>query len=248
VEEYTPDERKTQEYREKLLNGKTCESYNDKFSRISAKLSVSQLKKGLLDEEETVRIKPILKKLPSFMNDGTEADGSEKGTAVHIFMQFANYRILEEKGAKYEADRLLELGFITKRMRDIMDLTVLDAFVKSGLYEKIKKAPKLYRERRFNLKLPVSEFTGDMDKRLSDEFILVQGVSDLYFENPDGTITLADFKTDRVKDPDGEEVLRSRHTEQLAYYKRAIEEITGKTVSKVYVYSFSLSREVEIKA
>ncbi|MBR3996143.1 MAG: hypothetical protein IKI97_12805, partial [Clostridia bacterium] len=216
------------------------------LSNMSAKISVSQLKKGLLDEEEKVQMKTVLKAMPRFMNDTSEADGAEKGTAAHIFMQFSDYELLEKYGAKKEADRLLECGFITKRMRDIVDLDVLDGFIRSNLYKNIKNAPKLYRERRFNLMLPASEFTEKYDDRLSDEFILVQGVSDLYFENTDGTLTLVDFKTDRVSEAGGEDILRKRHTEQLGYYKRAIEEITQKSVSKVYVYSFALSREIEI--
>jgi len=191
-------------------------------------------------------MKVALKKRPVFMQVKDDADYAEKGTAAHIFMQFADYALLEKNGARAEAERLLKLGFITQRMYDIVDCDSLDAFVKSDLYTSVKAAPKLYRERRFNLKLPAREFTDKIDSRLSDEFILVQGVSDLYFDNPDGTLTLVDFKTDRVSEDNGEMILRERHSEQLRYYKRAIEEITEKSVSKVYVYSFALSRGVEI--
>ena len=242
-----PDEEEVLKYTAKLKKCAEKNDYPDILSKISAKISVSQLKKGLLDEEEPLKMKPQLKSLPRFMSDTAEVNASEKGTAAHIFMQFADYKLLEEKGACSEADRLLEKGFITKRMRDILDLSVLDGFINSKLYSEVKKAPKLYRERRFNLKLPVSEFTTEKTNIPKDEFILVQGVSDLYFENSDGTLTLVDFKTDRVKQSDGEQVLRARHSEQLGYYSRAIEEITGKKVSKIYVYSFALGREIEIK-
>ncbi len=240
------DYTKKQEYIKLLTDAKKNAHYSSNLSKISSKLSVSQLKKGLLDDEDMLKMKVTLKNRPSFMQAKSEADYTERGTATHIFMQFANYELLCENGAHREAERLLKLGFITDRMYEIMDYETLDRFTKSNLYTKIKSAPKLYRERRFNLKFPASEFTDKVDTRLSDEFILIQGVSDLYFENPDGTLTLVDFKTDRVTQETGEKILRERHTEQLRYYKRAIEEITEKTVSKVYVYSFSLSREVEI--
>lgn len=233
-------------YSNMLAYARRNEHYSSKLSKLASKLSVSQLKKGLLDDEDTLHMKVTLKNRPSFMLEKRDADSAEKGTAAHIFMQFADYGLLEKEGAANEADRLLKLGFITQRMREIVDLDVLDGFVKSDLYEKIKIAPKLYRERRFNLKLPAHEFTDKLDTRLSDEFILVQGVSDLYFENPDGTLTLVDFKTDRVPPQNGEDILRTRHSEQLRYYKRAIEEITAKSVSNVYIYSFALSREVEV--
>ncbi|MBR5307998.1 MAG: helicase-exonuclease AddAB subunit AddA [Clostridia bacterium] len=241
------DSTKIDAYSRAISEAKKNGHYSSALSKISAKLSVSRLKKGLLDEEQTLGMKVTVKKKPSFMLDKAEADAAEKGTAAHTFMQFADFDRLSEKGSQSEADRLLSLGFITARMHRILDTEPLDAFVGSKLFGMMKNAPKLYRERRFNLKLPASEFTEKYDERLKDEFILVQGVSDLYFENPDGTLTLVDFKTDNVREADGEEILRNRHTEQLRYYKRAVEEITAKTVSKVYLYSFALSREVEIK-
>lgn len=238
------DAEKVKVYADILKDADSGVGYPVILSGISAKISVSQLKKGLLDEDEVSKMRPAVKALPKFMADVSEADGAEKGTAAHIFMQFADYGNLEENGAAAEADRLLAKGFITKRMRSILELDILDGFIRSGLYSDIKKAGKLYRERRFNLRLPVSEFTDKLPEGSDGDFILVQGVSDLYFENPDGTLTLVDFKTDRVRENDGEEILKARHTEQLGYYKRAIEEITRKRVSKVYVYSFALSREI----
>lgn len=238
------DKEKKNELLKKLKLAKSAPAYTSPLSRIAAKLSVSQLKKGLLDEDETLQMAPALKKLPDFMLDNTSADSAEKGTAAHIFMQFADYESLEKNGAAYEADRLLSLGFITSRMREIIDLGVLDSFVKSNLYGKIKMSTRKYRERRFNLRLPASEFTEKNQGVASDEFILVQGVSDLYFENADGTLTLVDFKTDRVREDGGEDVLKARHSTQLGYYKRAIEEITGKTVSETFIYSFALGREI----
>lgn len=238
------DTSKVADYTSIIEEAKKRTPYKSVLSSVAAKISVSRLKKGLLDEEEAVAMETAIKKMPKFMQKDTEADSAEKGTAAHTFMQFASYENLEKMGAKCEADRLLEMGFITKRMREILDLSILDAFTKSNLYKDIKKASKLYRERRFNLKLSASEFTEKDKDALSDEFILVQGVSDLYYIGEDGKITLVDFKTDRVNETDGETVLKSRHTMQLSYYKRAIEEITGIEVSKVYIYSFSLGREI----
>lgn len=241
---YTADQEKKMQILENLRAAKAAPAYKSRFSKIPAKLSVSQLKKGLLDEEENATMVPALKKLPDFMLENSIAGSAEKGTAAHIFMQFADYESLEKNGAAKEADRLLSLGFITKRMREIIELDMLDAFAKSELYRKIKQSTRQYRERRFNLRLPASEFSEKNQDISGDEFILIQGVSDLYFENPDGSITLVDFKTDRVKENGGENILKARHSTQLGYYKHAIQEITGKTVSEVYIYSFALGREI----
>lgn len=239
-----PNQEVISKYTAELKIAKESTVYKSSLSGISAKLSVSQLKKGLLDAEETVEMTPKLKKYPNFMQNNSTVDYAERGTAIHIFMQFANYANIENNGVSAEATRLLNKGFITNRMYEILDLEAIENFIKSNFYKKIKAAPKLYRERRFNLKLSASEFTQSDNPRLKNEFILVQGVTDIYFEEKDGSIILADFKTDRVTPQNGEDILRSRHSEQLKYYKRAVEEITGKQVSKVYIYSFALSKEI----
>ena len=74
------------------------------------------------------------------------------------------------------------------------------------------------------------------------EFRMIQGVIDLYFEEPDGLV-IADYKTDRVKD--GAELVR-RYRIQLELYKQALEQATGKTVKECWIYSTSLGEEIRV--
>ena len=71
----------------------------------------------------------------------------------------------------------------------------------------------------------------------------MQGVIDCFFENPDGSYTVVDYKTDRVRT--GEE-LAERHKVQISDYRRAVERMTGKKVSRCILYSFALNSEVEV--
>ena len=71
--------------------------------------------------------------------------------------------------------------------------------------------------------------------------VLVQGVIDAWFENEDGTLSVLDFKTDRVKE---ERVLVERHRDQLLLYGKALEKLTGKAVRDIYLYSFALGKEI----
>ncbi len=232
------------EYTDILKRNEKLQKRQSPLSNIVSKISVSQLKKGLLDEEEAVSISPKIRELPKFLKENNTIPANEKGTAAHIFMQFVSFENFEKNGIKSEAQRLLNCGFITQRMFEIIDYDSISGFFESELYSRMKNSPRIYRERRFNLRLPALEFTEKPDSALKDEFILVQGVIDLYFENGDGTFTLVDFKTDNVSESTGEDILRRRHSEQMKYYKRAIEEITGKPVTDSYIYSFSLSREI----
>ena len=56
---------------------------------------------------------------------------------------------------------------------------------------------------------------------------------------------LVDYKTDRVTDPDGSD-LAKRYEKQLLYYKKALQQITGKEVKEMDIYSVSLGRKIEI--
>ena len=161
-----------------------------------------------------------------------------------MFMQFADYKN-SENGCEREADRLLENGFIDSRQREILDIKKLDKFFSTDFYKLMAKSKKLYRERRFNLLIDASEYTDKIEK--GQENVLVQGVVDLYFENQDGTFSVVDFKTDKVDTQDGERVLIERHKTQLKYYCKAVSEIMQRRVSKAYLYSFSLMREIEVE-
>jgi ATP-dependent helicase/nuclease subunit A len=115
-------------------------------------------------------------------------------------------------------------------------------------------AKKLYRELRFNVKLPVRYFTEDEEKNqlYGDEAVLVQGVIDCVYEDEAGEYHLVDYKTDRLTYEErknavlGEEKLRRAHSTQLSYYALAIREMFGKMPKSIAVYSLHLGREVEI--
>ncbi len=204
---------------------------------VPQKLSVSQLHIGLSDDvEEVPQVRPYEK--PSFMSakKGTAAD---IGTAMHTFVQFCDYAVCERKGCEYEAQRLLREEFITSAQYDMLDFTKLDDFFKSPLYEKIKNSHDVRREMRFNILVDGEKIT----PHAQGEKILVQGVIDCFFENPDGEYTVVDFKTDRVRDPD---ILVERHHTQLEFYASAVEDMTDRKVKEKIIYSFELSRGINI--
>ncbi len=230
---------------EKLKSNDLFKYRSEIMTKIPSKLTVSMLKTGLLDDEQTdsddVR---DLRTAPLFLSDETAPTGSEKGTAMHMFMQFARYEECES-GCEKEADRLLDQGFIDSRQRKILDIAVLDEFFRSDFYKLIKQSKNVFRERRFNLLTDASEYTDKVPK--GHENVLVQGVIDLYFENDDGSFTVVDFKTDRVGGKDGEKVLCERHAKQLEYYCRAVREITGKPVRDAYLYSFAMMKAIPVE-
>lgn len=231
---------------EKLAeNGKF--EYPDKLlTRLPSKLTVSQLKSGLLDDdgEMPYAAKRDLRTMPDFAVSDTKPGANQRGTAMHLFMQFANYERCAEHGCEAEADRLTDQQFIDVRTREMLNISKLDEFFKTPLYDEIKSSVKVFRERRFNLEADASEFSENVEKGKAK--LLVQGVIDLYFQNADGTYTVVDFKTDKVSGKDAESILIQRHAEQLNIYRTAVERITKGIIKKAVIFSFELMKSIEV--
>ncbi|MBR6776262.1 MAG: UvrD-helicase domain-containing protein [Clostridia bacterium] len=213
--------------------------YPEKGWDIPAKISVSEIRPGLLEEEEytrTVKVSSVLRKPKSLC--GQIFNAADKGTANHLFMQFASFENALKKGTEAEANRLAEKGFITPEQLALMDFKALNGFFRSDLYRRMSLSPRLYREKRFSVEESDTVVGGT-----GKEKILVQGVIDCFFQNPDGTYTVVDYKTDRTRD---RKELVSRHKAQISFYCAAVERMTGKRVSKAVIYSFSIGDEVEV--
>ena len=81
-----------------------------------------------------------------------------------------------------------------------------------------------------------------LDERVKDEKIVVQGAVDICFvENEE--VVILDFKTDRVED---DAALNQAYAEQLNIYALACEKIFGLPIKQKIIYSFALSKEIEI--
>ncbi|MBR3836799.1 MAG: UvrD-helicase domain-containing protein [Clostridia bacterium] len=201
------------------------------------KLSVSQLLREKR-KEEAPELFP--RRLMDFEH-GILTSGAEKiGTATHQVMQFADFAAMEAR-PEAEFERLVRRGFLTEEDMALVEKEKVLAFFSSPLYKRMKAAPSVEHEKRFNVLLP-AEVLGVG----TSGTVLVQGVVDAWFENPDGSLTLLDFKTDRVKEPEGAEVLRERHGDQLRLYALAVEALTDKKVSALSLYSFALGKEIPV--
>jgi len=99
---------------------------------------------------------------------------------------------------------------------------------------------KLYREQPFVLGVDAKELYPEEE---DGELILIQGIIDAYFEEPDGLVVL-DYKTDKVNN--GKE-LAEKYQEQLRYYAKALEQMSGKKVKEKIIYSFTLKKEIYIE-
>ena len=200
-----------------------------------------------LSEED----RPIL---PSFAVGTDEDESAKRGIATHLFMQFCDLDRLIKEGAVAELDRLVSLGFISPADKDRVRIREIELFRASNLIGQMLSAEKIYRELRFNVFLPATEFTSDEEKLAAykGKSILVQGVIDCIVIGKDGDILLCDYKTDRLNRAElsdrslAEKKLRDKHSMQLGLYTLAVEKIFGKRPDRVEIYSLPLGDTVEI--
>ncbi len=223
-------------------------------TRIPAKLSISRLYPDILDDvilEEVISEErlPQVVKAPRFIT-GAEVDAAKRGTATHLFMQFFDFAYARTNGAESELQRLTDARFLTAEDAALVNLDEVKTFLASPLFADMCRAKRIYREQRFNLTLPAADFATDvgLKEALAGETVLVQGVIDCFFYTEDGDIVLVDYKTDRLpKDrAAAEEKLRAAHSRQLAYYKRAIEEICDKAPKHTLIYSLCLGDAIPV--
>ena len=214
---------------------------------------------SLLGEERAPSVQsssdraPKSRYLPRFMGGMTD-EGAARGTATHLFLQFADFSALARNGAEAELSRLLEERFLTKEDGALVRLGEVAAFTQSRLFAAIAEGGVLYRELRFHVRLPAAAFTADPARKeaYAKESVLVQGVMDGVLLRPDGELWLFDYKTDRLTAEErkdrtlAEEKLRTRYRSQLSYYAAACRSIFGRSPDRVMIYSLALGDTVEV--
>lgn len=243
-------------------------SYPDRIlCGIPEKLSVSFLSPSVLDgtqEGEDVEslsldnesdLKIEVGILPSFLTGKEDDESKRRGVSTHKFMQFCDFAYLAENGVEAEIIRLLSQGFLTARDGERVRREEIMLFTQSELFVRLRAAKKIWREFRFHVELPAALFTRDPQRRdaLGERTLLVQGVMDCVMRESDGSLSLVDYKTDRIPSAYREDIagarrlLRDRHAAQLGYYRLAAERIFGTLPTRTEIYSLALGSCIALK-
>ena len=210
---------------------------------------------GAADAEKTDSRPRRRRVMPRFIGGRTPAQTSAlSGIATHLYLQFCDLDRLIDLGAVAELDSLVEREFLSPDEAALVRLDEIEKFRSSELLMRMRAAKRLYRELRFNIRLPAEDFSREPQRRsaISGKKILVQGVIDCIIENADGTLSLIDYKTDRLTQSElankalAEETLNEKHARQLSYYEGAVLEMFGKAPDTVEIYSLPLGDTVNV--
>lgn len=220
-----------------------------KLSQIPSKLAVSKLYPDILDSDDgalELFADNAMDRIPEFFSTVTDTPSpAERGTATHLFLQFCNFEYAMLHGANEELERLCSLKFLPQNTPSLIYLDELENFAQGEFISEILTAKRVIREQRFNISLPISDFTKDSElvERASGASLAVQGVIDLILVDKDGGVHLYDYKTDRLSKSElsspelARRKLQSAHAEQLSYYAKAVALMFGKPCDSVQVYS-----------
>lgn len=180
--------------------------------------------------------------LPRFRQEKSGLINTRYGTIIHKLFEKIPIDLMKDKATVLsEIERLTKEGYYTEEEANQINPYIFTSFYNTKLAKEMQIALQhnlLYRERPFVLGVPAKEI---LPQSASEELTMVQGVIDAYYES-DGKLIIVDYKTDRAS----ADQLIARYSIQLKYYKRALEQITGKQVEKTVIYSTYLKCEIEI--
>ena len=216
-----------------------------KLAAVPAKVSVTSI---VHKAEQTTLERP------GFLSkDGLTA--AEMGTALHAFLEHADFAALAEAKAAgtldeaigAERDRQAAAQLTAPEIAAKLDAVRIRRFVQSEAFAKICAAQQVLRELAFITALPAAEVLAAQGSPAPDTApeaqVLVQGIADLVLVYPDH-LELLDYKTDRRKT--AVDFVRA-YKPQLDLYALAVgKRFAPKPVTYKGIYSLELGRLIEV--
>ena len=212
-------------------------------TRLPAKMTATQMKGREADREiaENAARTPSLRPLsqPRFRRSGGDLTAAEAGTAVHLALQYLDFRNFDAAG---QIARMEERHLLTPAQAAAIPVRELERFLRSPLAEELRTAETLLREYRFTVLLPALALS---EEAAAEDHVLLQGIVDCCFGGKDGPLTVLDFKTDQVK---GEELrLRAeRYRPQLEAYSGALSRVLERPVERRILCFLHAGETVEL--
>ena len=228
-------------------------------SEIPTKTSVTKIKELANAEQIQERTKDLkidiqedstqtsISAKPKFLKDSKDnkITNAQKGTVMHLCVQKMNEK--EEYDLLKIQDLIEELRtkeIISSTEADCIDANRLLEYTKSNLWQELKEAKEINKEKAFYINVKASKLYNNISKEM-DEDILVQGIIDLYYIDKNDNIVLVDYKTDYVE-KGKEELLVEKYKEQLNLYKEALEKSLNTKVKNMGIYSLYLNQFIQI--
>lgn len=187
------------------------------------------------DQQAISFLKPTFAR-PLFMSVKKDLTAAERGTAMHMIMRHLDPAgKLDAQGVAEQVASMQERDLLTGEQAAVADCQGIAGFFLSEPGQRFLKALSLKREVPFSLTLAASEIYPEIQGLFTGERVIIQGVIDCLADEGDGYIII-DYKTD--KSPEAHGRLPEKYQNQMKWYERAVESLTGRPVKDKYIYLF----------
>jgi ATP-dependent helicase/nuclease subunit A len=169
--------------------------------------------------------------------DGPRARGRLAGTATHRFLALFDLDAVNRgRKLREEVERLRGEGLLSSEEAAALRLGDIAAFMNAPVGQDMRRATaSLRRELPFTVPVHPEEVLGA--GHASPEPVVLQGVADAVWAEPDGTLTVLDYKTDWCGEG-GTRVpeLAEGYAPQLALYRMGVERALGIPVRRTVLF------------
>jgi ATP-dependent helicase/nuclease subunit A len=209
---------------------------------LPAKLTATQLKGREADEEiaeqtaSAPRLRPLCQ--PRFRQSRAGLTPAEAGTANHLVLQFLDFSDRDVAG---QVERLRQKHLLTDEQAAAVQIRNLERFFNSPMADAMRASPEVLREYRFTVLVDAAAY----DPAAAGDSILLQGIVDCCFREPDGSMTVLDFKTDKVTG-DGVRERAEHYRPQLEAYTAALTRVLERPVRRKVLYFLHTGEAVEL--
>ena len=227
-----------------LLEGKYA---YETVTVLPTKITATQLKGRAVDEElqegaQVRRERSIAFDRPRFMQEKAGLTAAERGTAIHLAMQYLDFNApATVESVRSQLDGLVSHRLMTEQQRAAVDADLLLNFLRSPLCRRIREAEKVYREYRFSVNVPARLLSPDVPE---EENVMLQGVADCAFVTEKGLV-IVDFKTDRIT-PHQLAERAENYRPQLEAYGYALGRVLELPVAEKILYFFHTNSSVNL--
>ncbi len=193
----------------------------------------------LQDTEFAAALPGDLGRRPIFMEiDAIAANAAELGTWTHRYIELLDLKAeLTYAGLHKQLQNMVQAGQLSRVQADSITIEGIETFFRSDIgLSMLNNIEHVYREWEFTLAVTADElYTGQYSADLlCNDKVVVRGIIDLLYWNGNA-FEVIDFKTDNVI---GDDIQKraEKYRFQLDFYRRAVQEITGKEVAACCLY------------
>ncbi len=222
-------------------------------TRLPSKVSVSVIKKQVIEEDPEVRIPDLMAETwdkaerlprPAFLLEKRELTGSQRGTAFHNVMLHIDPLTASEAAIGQQLEAMVARELLLPEEAAAVSVSKVWGFFTSDLGQRFREAARrgqLHREEVFTRSVPARQLRPEW---ATDDPMTLIGIIDAFFVEGEDIILL-DYKTDAVP-ADSTDFLKKRYQAQIDLYAGALERISGKTVREAYLYSVSRQETIRL--